>query len=98
MTSSSIHEQFDDLRRAVAHARLEIANGALVEWGGLTTEVTRVTDAARNVPIVERPAVLVAMAAMRHELDQLESDIRRQHDAALAQQAVDAYGANQGIT
>lgn len=98
MTSSSVEEQFDDLRRAVGRARAAIADGAPVELSGLEIEVTRVTEAARNVPLTERPSVLAAMAAMRYELDELEIDVRRQHDAALAQHAVGAYGANRGTT
>ena len=98
MTSSSVEQQFENLRRAVERTRAALAEGAPIELSGLEIEVTRVTEAAKNTPLAERPSVLAAMAAMRYELDELEIDVRRQHDAALAQQAAGAYGVDRGTT
>lgn len=98
MTLPSVADQLNDLCRAIGRSRVAIADGAIVELDGLEAEVARTTDIARNAPSAERSDVLAAMDALLREIDGLAVDLRRQHDAGLAQQAAGAYGPEPGIS
>lgn len=93
MTPPLLADEFSDLRRAIASSRAAIIDGAEIDLTGLDAAVTRITAAARTVAPDQRDAVLAAIEALWRDIDGLETDIRRQHDAALAQQAAGAYGA-----
>jgi hypothetical protein len=93
VTPPFLADEFSDLHRAIANSRAAILDGAEIDLTGLDAEVTRIAAAARTTAPDQRDAVLSAIEALWRDIDGLETDIRRQHDAALAQQAVGAYGA-----
>lgn len=96
MTPPSAEDQLHDLCRAVARARGAVLDGGPIEFAGLDDEVARVSDLARNAPSAERDSVLAAMNDLAHELDGLADDLRRRHDADLAQLAAGAYAGDLG--
>jgi hypothetical protein len=92
MTAPALFDQLADLRCAIARTRAALAGGAMIELSGLDAKVVLLIDAAKNAAPNLREDVLVTVEALRNDLDGLEADLRRQHDAAVARQALDAYG------
>lgn len=84
--------EFDAIAAAIAEARRAVAEGALVEVGGLDAAVVRMCDAARELPAAERGAFADRLVELAEALDGLAADIARQRDAARRQRANDAYG------
>jgi hypothetical protein len=91
MIELAIFDQLSDLRCAVARSRAAIAEGANIEMNGLEAEIMPLLAAAKHTGPSLREDLLITLEALRHDLDGLESDLRRQHDAALAPQATSAY-------
>jgi len=91
MTEHAVFDQLCDLRCAVARSRAALAAGADIDIRGLETEIMPLLAAAKHTGPSLREDLLITLEALRHDLDGLESDLRRQHDAALAPQATNAY-------
>lgn len=81
-----------EINATLAEARTAVAEGALIELVGLDAAVTRICDAARELPPDERPAIAEQLGALAGALDVLARDIARQRDAAQRVRASDAYG------
>lgn len=88
----SADAQLDAIVAAVAEARRAVADGALVEVGGLDAAVAEVCDAARALPADERGAFAGRLVELAEALDGLAADILRQREAAQRQRSNDAYG------
>jgi hypothetical protein len=97
MTEFTAAEQLNDLRHAIGRSRRAVAAGAVIELDGLTDEVARIAEVARNASAAERTDVLAAMDGVLREIDGLAIDLQRQHDAGLARLASDAYRAEPGM-
>lgn len=82
-----------ELRDAISRSRGAIAEGAFIDLSGLDAEVARILEAASHAPDEDRPGLLVDIEALLRELDSLAVLLRRQHDAARAHYAAEAYGA-----
>ncbi len=91
MTEHAVFDQLCDLRCAVARSRAALAAGANIDIRGLETEIMPLLAAAKHTGPSLREDLLITLEALRHDLDGLDADLRRQHDAAVAQQASDAY-------
>jgi hypothetical protein len=92
MTTPSLDDELQELRRAVTRSREAVAEGAFVNLSGLDAAVARLTEAVRTAPAVSRASLLATLDALLRELDGLAVDLQRQHDAALAQHATGVYG------
>lgn len=91
MTPPILANRIDELRHAIFDARRAIVDGATVTLGGLDAEVLSLTAAIADSLPEQEPPLRKALETLRDELDHLEAALRRQHDAVLARQAVDAY-------
>lgn len=84
--------QLAEITAAIAEARRAVADGALIDVGGLDTAVARVCDGARELPAAERGALAQGLVELAEALDHLAADLVRQREAAQRQRANDAYG------
>jgi uncharacterized small protein (DUF1192 family) len=92
MMSRSTGEQVADLRLALARARGTVIGGGAVDLSGLTDEIARLMAAAHAAPSREHLALRAGIEALLNEIDHLGAELQRQHDAATALRAKDAYG------
>jgi hypothetical protein len=96
MTAAAAQAALAEILDAVAGARRAVAEGAEMELTGLDGAVTRVCDAARDLPPAERGPYAERLKELAHALDLLAEDLARQDAAGLRQRAQDAYGGKDG--
>jgi hypothetical protein len=96
MTGAAAEMAVAEILEAVAGARRAVAEGADVELAGLDGAVTRVCDAARELPPGERAPYADRLKALAQALDLLADDLARQKAAAQRPRAQSAYGGKDG--
>lgn len=92
MTPAAAQTALAEIFDAVAEARRAVAEGTQIELAGLDGAVTRVCDAARELPPAERGPYAERLKELAQALDLLANDLARQDAAGLRQQAQSAYG------
>ena len=96
MTAASPQAALAEILDAVAGARRAVAEGAVIELAGLDSAVTRICDAARDLPPAERGSYALRLKELAGALDLLADDLARQDAAGLRQRAQSAYGGKDG--
>jgi hypothetical protein len=96
MTGAGAQTALAEILDAVEAARRAVAEGAQIELAGLDGAVTRVCDAARDIPLAERDVYAERLKELARALDRLAEDIARQDAAGRRRRAQDAYGGEDG--
>ena len=81
-----------DLAAVVAGVRAAIAEGALVDLGGLEAEVGDAMAAAAAAPLCEHLALRAALVHLVAELNRLAAALTHRHHAEAQRRAASAYG------
>lgn len=87
-----------EIAEAVGAARRALADGALIELTGLDGAVTRICEAAREMPANERPAFAEQLSALAETLDLLAIEIAHPDKATQRRRAATAYGTGEDGT
>jgi hypothetical protein len=102
--TQALKRRLKEASAAIAAARQTLANGDLVDLGGLETEVDEICGGLTKVPAQEAQNLKSALISLANDLDLLSKDLNETHEKLAGeiegvqarQRATKAYGRGKG--